>query len=132
MTTIDELIPHRAPMSLLDRVVSQGERVCCEAEVRVGNPLLGVGGLPGWALLEYIAQAAAVMRGLEGPGEGGRPGYLVAVRDARFVALVEVGTRLEVQVWRDGSARGGMASLQGEVTSLGRCLCHATITVKEG
>lgn len=139
--TIEALVPHRGPLCLLQRVVAWSpNKVRCQAEVRPDNPLLAPdGALPVWALVEVVAQAAAALRGLEtldaakGSTEAAQaPGYLVAVRDARFDGpSIPVGEQLAVEVWRDGDPRLGMASLRGQVDWQGRTVCEATLTVKE-
>jgi predicted hotdog family 3-hydroxylacyl-ACP dehydratase len=138
--TIEELVPHRGPLSLLGRVVAWAPgNVRCHADLRPDNPLLAPDGtFPAWALVEVVAQAAAALRGLEALDAGSTPtatqapGYLVAVRDARFAARsIPVGARLQVEVRREGEPRLGMATLRGEVDWQGRTVCEVTLTVKE-
>ena len=128
-----ELVPHRPPLCLLDRVTAFADgRLTCAAEVQSDCPLLVDGALPGWALVEHVAQAAAALRGIEAPNAAQSPGYLVAVQQAELdVDTLRTGTVLEVTVWREGRPRGGLAQLRGEVSAQGSVLCRAGITVRE-
>ncbi len=77
---LEDIIPHREPMVLLDRVVSadlDGRRLTAEF---VARPEWS----ENWASIEYMAQAAAAMAGLtdRAAGEKGPPklGFLLGTR----------------------------------------------------
>jgi len=129
---VADLVPQRGAMCLLDEITGrEAGGVTCAARVRPGCPLLVGGALPAWALLEYVAQAAAALRGLEGGPVAG--GALAAIRDATLdPSPLSVGAALEVQVRREGPARGGLALLAGAVRAGGRTICTARIVVSEG
>lgn len=98
---LDQLIPHRPPMRLVDEIVGEldGVFVCrgrIPAELAVdgaASPVLG---------LEMAAQAAAVAGALDrGSDEDGAPriAYLVSIRGARFeTAGLPAGQTLTVRV----------------------------------
>ena len=82
--SLDELVPHRAPMRFLDRMifVSDTEAVA-ETVVRADNPLFVAGtGLPGYAGLEMMAQAIAAIDGMKRKAGGLPPkiGFLLGCR----------------------------------------------------
>ena len=90
MTTavpLEELLPHRPPMVLIDAVESfdaAAKRLV--ARVTIGpNQLFCVpDGVPNWVAIEYMAQTAAALVGLydrvTAPGAPARPGLLLGTR----------------------------------------------------
>ena len=63
MRPVTELVPHRPPWALVDRVLSvDGETVTAEKRVSAGDPLVRDGGLAGPLVLEALAQGAAAKR----------------------------------------------------------------------
>ena len=115
--TIAELLPHQAPMLLLDRLLDyQGMRVRCETRVGARHSLLldEQGNLPAWVGLELMAQTIAAWAGMRGRerGEPVRIGMLLGSRQyqsqlASFAAgdllVIEAHCLLE---------DGGMASFE--------------------
>lgn len=82
----ESLIPHRAPMRLIEEIVGETEEgfVC---RGRIPADLAVDGGASPTLGVEMGAQAAAVHAALERRAEGAeaaRVGYLVSIRDARF------------------------------------------------
>ncbi len=84
---LDELIPHRPPMRLIDEVESfDAERKRLVARVTISDRQLffSEGGVPSWAAIEYMAQTAAALVGCYdkhvSPGRSARPGLLLGAR----------------------------------------------------
>ncbi len=84
---IASLVPHRAPMLAVDAVEEfdvSGKRVVAHARIDAGSPFFDGTGVPAWASIEYMAQAAALLVGLRdralNPGENPRPGLLLGTR----------------------------------------------------
>jgi predicted hotdog family 3-hydroxylacyl-ACP dehydratase len=80
---LEELLPHRAPMILIDRVLGvDGEEFRCGVSVRPESPFFEDGAVPAWVGLEYMAQAVGALAGCEGKakGAGARPGLLLGAR----------------------------------------------------
>lgn len=114
---IDELLPHRAPMLLLDRLLEyRGSRVRCETLIGARHGLLldEQGNLPAWVGLELMAQAIAAWAGMRGRerGEPVRIGMLLGSRQYQCqVAAFAAGERLVIEadcLLEDG----GMASFE--------------------
>ena len=61
-----------------------GKRVVAHARIDSGSPFFDGTGVPAWASIEYMAQAAALLVGLRdralNPGENPRPGLLLGTR----------------------------------------------------
>jgi predicted hotdog family 3-hydroxylacyl-ACP dehydratase len=95
-----ELLPHTAPMVLLDSV-EQADATCVECSVLLSDrdPFMVQGRVRGVVCLEYMAQAVGAFVGLERRGRGLRPqiGYIVGVRSLTLhQAYLQRGARLKV------------------------------------
>jgi predicted hotdog family 3-hydroxylacyl-ACP dehydratase len=92
------LLPHQRPMRLLCRVLAwSAVGLDGEAEVEEGCGLREGGAIPGYAVLEAAAQAAAAWEALQRSAAQAtsatpRLGYLVALRDVAFGAALPSGT----------------------------------------
>jgi len=120
-STIDVkgLIPHRAPMLLVDRVVEVLEdAVTCAGGVGEDSPL-ACGGVASPALaLELAAQCAAIAAALRAnPAGGGEPrvGYLASLRDVHFQVMELPAGRPLLATVRRGRALGSLATYEARV-----------------
>lgn len=109
---LSELLPHRPPMLLLDRIVAfDDESAACEVEIRESSTFFVAGCVPAWVALEYCAQTIAAYAGLKAHAGGGQPkiGLLVAARELRlYVAAFHAGDSLLIRVRREfGEERVG-------------------------
>ena len=84
---MESVVPHRAPMLLIDGVESfdaERKHVTVSARIRPDSPFFDGEGVPAWVAIEYMAQAAATLAGLgdsiEDPGGKPRPGLLLGTR----------------------------------------------------
>ncbi len=81
---IEELLPHRKPMLLLDRVDSWDETaLCASASIDTSGGFLDADGVPAFVALEYMAQACGAWAGCQAHDQGLPPkiGYLLGTRD---------------------------------------------------
>jgi predicted hotdog family 3-hydroxylacyl-ACP dehydratase len=134
---IADLLPHRAPMILLDRVL-----LFCpaflEAEVCVRSDSLFVkdGVVPAWVGVEYMAQTCACFAGMEARtrGESPRVGFLLGTRAYRtMVAGFEVGSLLRVRACPVHREDGGLSVVECQILRAEQDLplVQATLTVYE-
>ena len=86
-TDVADVVPHRPPMLLIDSVVdfnAEEKRVSVRARTGAESPFYDGIGVPGWAAIEYMAQAAATLAGLSdrasAPCKKPRPGLLLGTR----------------------------------------------------
>ena len=86
-TPLDAIIPHRAPMALIDAVEdfsAEEKRAVARLTIRPDNPFFDGEGVPAWAAIEFMAQTAAALVGLRdrllSPTEQPRPGLLLGTR----------------------------------------------------
>ncbi|TJZ70701.1 ApeP family dehydratase [Chitiniphilus eburneus] len=113
---IAELLPHAAPMILLDRVVALTSDTI-ETEVVIGetSPFCEQGRVGAWVGIEYMAQSAAALVGGEARrnGQPVRVGFLVGTRDYRMQASwFLIGDTLRVFAEREFQADNGMAAMR--------------------
>lgn len=87
--TLDDLLPHRAPMVFLDAVESfdaSARSLTATFSVTPAHVLYSsaLGGVPNWAAIEFMAQAAAALAGCidkeRDPAQPARPGLLLGTR----------------------------------------------------
>lgn len=102
---IDTLVPHAAPMLLLRRVLEHSpEETVCEVDTADSTLFVdGLGRVPAWVGLEYMAQCAAVHGGLAAHMAGTLPpmGMLLGTRRLELVVgSFEIGQILRVAARR--------------------------------
>lgn len=87
--TLEELLPHRPPMMLLDAVEAfdpEAKRLTAKVTITPEQIFFfkGVDGVPNWAAIEYMAQASAALAGCwdkhVAPDRPARPGLLLGTR----------------------------------------------------
>jgi len=91
LPAIEALLPHQAPMLLLDHICTvDASQVRCETRVGPRHALLldGEGNLPAWAGIELMAQTIAAWAGMQGRlrGEPVRIGMLLAAACCKTAA----------------------------------------------
>lgn len=132
LPTIGELIPHRPPMLLLDRVVSfEAGRVVCSARPTAACIFAREGAIPSVVTLEFMAQAAAACLALARPYDRGASahGLLIAARQFSLAcAALAFETELAVEAALTATV-GAAASLDCEVSAAGTNLARAALTV---
>jgi predicted hotdog family 3-hydroxylacyl-ACP dehydratase len=132
LPAISELIPHRPPMLLLDRVLHfEADRVVCSARPTEGSIFARQRAIPAVIMLEYMAQATAVCLALARP-EPGSPaafGLLVAARRLTLKsAELAFDTELTVVAALTATLGEG-ASFDCHVDAAGTNLASAQLTV---
>lgn len=137
ITHIQELIPHRYPFLLVDKVVDldvEAKRIVCQKNVSYNEPYFqghfpGRPIMPGVLIIEALAQAGGVMTQLTlGRDAQSKLFYMVKVENARFNKQVIPGDvlMLEVQMKRLIRNMGwyyGEAKVNGEVVASAEVMC---------
>jgi predicted hotdog family 3-hydroxylacyl-ACP dehydratase len=114
LPTVEEVVPHAAPMLLLDSLLEAGDDyLLCAVTVRDDGLFDDQGRIPGWLGVEYMAQAIAAFSGLQSyrRGEPAKLGFLLGTR--RFSsdrAFFYCGEELTVRVERVVQDGSGMAA----------------------
>lgn len=123
---IKEIIPHRYPFLLVDKVIEQeeGKRIVGIKNVTINEPFFAghfpeYPVMPGVLILEALAQVGAIAV-LSKEENKGKIGFLAGVDKCRFKRQVKPGDqlRLEIEIIRMKGAIGkgkGIATVDGEV-----------------
>jgi predicted hotdog family 3-hydroxylacyl-ACP dehydratase len=97
---VEDLVPHRGPMSLLDSIDGYGEDwLRASLTLHPASTFAGPSGVPGWVGIEYMAQASAAFGGIEQVQRGEKPsiGLLIGSRYYRCMAdIIPFATPLQV------------------------------------
>jgi predicted hotdog family 3-hydroxylacyl-ACP dehydratase len=130
---MDEWVPHRGAMSLLDRVEHvDGNEVVAWVTVPVDGLFVGAGGVPAWVGIEYMAQAVAAWSGARARSAGGSPkiGFLLGSR--RFEAHEPVfpsGAVLRISAHCELIGENGLGMFDCRIECDGRELARARLSV---
>lgn len=129
---LGRMIPQQAPMRLVDRLMSVGERVAVvETTVQADNPFAEQDGtLDSSAYLELIAQAAAAMNGFRTRVHEGQEqqGYLLGARQMDVLAPARVGDTLAIRVFK-ATRYGDFGVIEGQVSRGDDVLARGEIKV---
>ena len=131
---IMNLIPHRLPILLVDRIVeydAEAKRIVGIKGVTANEWFFqghfpGLPVMPGVMQVEALAQTMAIYVAQQ-EGFGDRIGLFAGIEDCRFKRVVQPGDRLSLEVTMEKLGRRfgrgrGVASVDGEVC------CEATIS----
>ncbi|MFM5004004.1 thioester dehydrase [Aeromonas hydrophila] len=133
LPAIETLLPHQAPMLLLDRLcAADAQQARCETRIGARHALLldGEGNLPGWVGIELMAQTIAAWAGMQGRlrGEPVRIGMLLGSRKYRCLRpAFAAGSLLTIEaccLLQDG----GMASFDCRILLAGEECAQARLS----
>lgn len=114
----EELIPHRLPMRLVDRLLEiNGKNGIVAAQVTAECPLIDTTGkLEDIALVELIAQSYAALKGYLDrlQDKPVRQGFLVGIKKLNWFEVVSAGELLLIKI-RTLAELGDFAVAEGEV-----------------
>jgi 3-hydroxyacyl-[acyl-carrier-protein] dehydratase len=127
-----ELLPHRHPFLLVDRVLELGENyVLAEKLVSVSEPALvghfpGRPIFPGVLIIEAMAQAAGIWLASTSPERRTQLSMLAGVDGARFRRQVVPGDVLRLEA-RALAARSKLVKIEAKATVGGEPVCEAVL-----
>ena len=101
---VDEIIPQKSPMKVIDTLVSVSER-CADVSVMIHKDMLFVGedGIVDDAVyLEMMAQSIAALNGFKqlGISESAPEGFLLGAKNFEILKRSEVGDKLTISVYK--------------------------------
>jgi 3-hydroxyacyl-[acyl-carrier-protein] dehydratase len=143
VTRIQELLPHRYPFLLVDRVLElePNQRVLAVKNVTIHEPFFqghfpGHPVMPGVLVLEALAQAGGLLTQLSAAAAGAVSGeeklfYLVKIDNARFSRMVVPGDQLMLEVKLKRMIRN-MAMYECTASVDGKTVASADILCAEG
>ena len=135
---IQNILPHRYPFILIDKVVEfeDNKRIVAVKNVTAGEPWCighfpGHPVMPGVLIIESMAQAAAILahRSVEGVIPGKKV-YLVGANDLKWKKMVVPGDTLRVEMVSVRKRRP-MWIMQGTVTVDGKLVASGTLNAVE-
>jgi 3-hydroxyacyl-[acyl-carrier-protein] dehydratase len=134
---IKQIIPHREPFILIDRVTQNQPLVSAVAEKDVLNTEFWVPGhfpnepvMPGVLIVEALAQTGAICI-LTAPEYIGRIGYFSSIQEVKFKRKVIPGDTLRIHV-KYLNMRAGFFFLEGEAYVGDQLACLAKFSVAVG
>ena len=133
ISRIVEMIPHRYPFLMIDRVVElrKGESAVGIKNVSINEPFFqghfpGMPVMPGVLIVESMAQTAAVLVVQTlGAAFEGKKVYFMSIDRARFRKPVVPGDRIELHVRKEQN-RGPVWKFSGECKVDGKLVAEAT------
>jgi 3-hydroxyacyl-[acyl-carrier-protein] dehydratase len=137
ITQIKDIIPHRYPFLLIDRIleVEEGKRAVGIKNVSANEPFFSghfpeYPVMPGVLIVEALAQVGAVAILIK-PENRGRLAFFAGIDQCRFKRQVKPGDqlRLEVEITR---VRGTIGKGKAIATVDGEIACEAEITFALG
>ena len=133
---IREMLPHRYPFLLVDRVVEfeSGKRIKAWKNVSINEPFFNGhfpahAVMPGVLVIEALAHAGGLLSHMTRGGPAvGKLSYLVKVDEAKFSRMVVPGDRLELEVELKRVIRNmvqyvGTATVDGKIAACAEILC---------
>src|SRR5512146_2054960 len=125
MERLVDLIPHRAPWLLVDRVVARSaDTVEAERRVAADDPLLAGGELPELLVLEALAQTAAC---LNAGALGKHQGLLVAASRVEFGERARAGDVVALKA-RKTATMGTLVRFEAEARVGERLIARGEMT----
>ena len=141
VTRIQELLPHRYPFLLVDRVLElePNQRILAVKNVSINEPFFqghfpGHPVMPGVLVLEALAQAGGLLTQLSASGAAAgdeKLFYLVKIDNARFSRMVVPGDQLMLEVKLKRVIRN-MAMYECSASVDGKQVASADILCAEG
>lgn len=97
---VSDYLPHRPPMLLVDKIVEViGDRIVCRTTIHPDCVFAIDGRVHASAMIEFVAQACAILVGVRSAGDGDPPrlGVIVGCREINFgVDSFAVGDELTI------------------------------------
>lgn len=133
---IQEILPHRYPFLLIDRVVEidPKQRIVALKNVSVNEPFFqghfpGFPIMPGVLQVEAMAQAGAALLLTEVPDRANKLMVFAGIERAKFRRPVLPGDQLRIEVkvlvWRSNAVK-----MEGKALVDGKLACEATLTCR--
>ncbi len=138
VTKIRELLPHRYPFLLIDRVleIEDAQRIVAIKNVTINEPFFNGHFperpvMPGVLILEAMAQAGGILARLSTDGlSEDKYVYLVGATDVKWRKQVLPGDTLRIEL-KVVKRRRPMWVLKGEVTVEGQLVAEGTVSAAE-
>jgi beta-hydroxyacyl-ACP dehydratase FabZ len=138
VTEIMEILPHRYPFLMVDRIVEMDMEACTVVGIKnltmneeffqghfPGNPVM-----PGVLQMEAMAQVAGIMLNSR-EGNAGKTAYFMSMNNVKFRKMVVPGDQLRIEI-ETLRLRSRMATVQGKAYVDGDLVSQAELTFGYG
>lgn len=128
---VNDLVPQRPPMKMVDTILFVGERIAeVETLVTADNPFLDAQqNLEPVACMELIAQATAAHNGFRTRHLGQRTeGFLLGARQLKISGTARCGDRLRTTVFKEAKL-GDFGVVKGAVYKGDQCIAEGEIKI---
>ncbi len=132
---ICEILPHRYPMLMVDRILDitetsiTGIKNVTFNEPHFNGHFPGFPVMPGVLVIEAMAQVAGVLVGSVAPHTRGKLMFLASIEDAKFRKPVFPGDQLRIDMKLD-RLKSTIAKMKGVATVDGQVVAEATVMCK--
>jgi beta-hydroxyacyl-ACP dehydratase FabZ len=132
---ISQLLPHRYPMLMVDRIVEiSADSIVGLKNVTVNEPHFtghfpGFPVMPGVLIIEAMAQVAGILVGTLAPHTRGKVMFLASVDEAKFRKPVVPGDQLRIEM-KMLRLKHTVAKMRGLATVDGQVVAEATLMCK--
>ncbi|HEY3937349.1 MAG TPA: 3-hydroxyacyl-ACP dehydratase FabZ [Bryobacteraceae bacterium] len=132
---ITQLLPHRYPMLMVDRIVEiNDESIVGLKNVTANEPHFnghfpGFPVMPGVLIIEAMAQVAGILVGKLAPHTRGKIMFLASVEEAKFRKPVVPGDQLRIEM-KMLRLKYSVAKMKGLATVDGQLVAEATLMCK--
>lgn len=132
---ISEILPHRYPMLMVDRIIEMTEdSIVGIKNVTMNEPHLlghfpGFPVMPGVLLIEAMAQVGGILVGKVAPHTRGRVMFLASVEEAKFRRPVVPGDQLRIEM-KLLKLKYSVAKMQGIAKVDGQIAAEAVLMCK--
>jgi 3-hydroxyacyl-[acyl-carrier-protein] dehydratase len=132
---ISQLLPHRYPMLMVDRIVEiSADSIVGLKNVTVNEPHFtghfpGFPVMPGVLIIEAMAQTAGILVGTLAPHTRGKVMFLASVDEAKFRKPVVPGDQLRIEM-KMLRLKHTVAKMQGTATVDGQVVAEAILMCK--
>jgi 3-hydroxyacyl-[acyl-carrier-protein] dehydratase len=132
---ISQLLPHRYPMLMVDRIVDiSADSIVGIKNVTVNEPHFtghfpSFPVMPGVLIIEAMAQVAGILVGKLAPHTRGKVMFLASVDEAKFRRPVVPGDQLRIEM-KMLRLKHTVAKMQGVATVDGQVVAEATLMCK--
>ncbi len=132
---IREILPHRYPMLLVDRILEiEAERIVGIKNVTVNEPFMmghfpDYPVMPGVLIVEAMAQVAGVLVLSQIPDRHSKLVLLASIEQAKFRRPVRPGDQLRIEM-KVGRRKASVAKMFGQATVDGNVVAEAEVMCK--
>jgi 3-hydroxyacyl-[acyl-carrier-protein] dehydratase len=132
---IQEILPHRYPMLMVDRIIEiNDDSVVGIKNVTFNEPYFsghfpGFPVMPGVLIIEAMAQVAGILVGTVAPQTRGKLMFLASIEEAKFRRPVVPGDQLRIEM-KMGRLKATVAKMRGIASVDGQVVAEATVMCK--